>query len=1265
MSAAGITYCPHPLTLEGRSTRPVAAGRTLAEALAEAGIVDTDLLAVEINGQQINYRQQAGRTLAPGDVVAVRVVMQGGGGDSNPIAVIATIALLTFAQPLALNLAVSQLGFQGVTGAAITAAKFGIVAVGQLAINALFPPDAPGITAAEGLAASPTYSLSGARNTPRPHGPLPLIIGKHRVSPDFGSLPYTELDSKGREHLNMIFNFGYGKLDVSQLKIGETDFESLHAAGALVLGGGLSLVGSALPRIGYRVSESLTVAGVSKWRSSSLPSQREDSDRYYLRVNRRPFSTEGATVDGGYISAGAKIGITVNGRNMADLFPADFADVTVKTSGSIGEVSGKSLTGLKRFEVKDIIAKINAADGTSHTSMALDFSFAYYVASGGSYGYRPTPSTSVTIFLTAPGIPIHPNVQTHPNLPLSEDRSEWTSFSTGCDVHQIGIDIIGRLVSFDSRGSARSNTVTLGLEYRKAGESAWLAMASLVSGRRLKGVSGSNFTVSHDSLDALRLGLIFAMPEIACYEIRMRRVSVSRTSDRDQADLSWRVKAYRSGAGIHDKQNRMAVRLRASEQLSGTVDDFNCIVQARCRGWSAASKSWQDNVATSSPADWLAAFAVGDAAWGMGLKGREIDWDSIQEWHAFCALQKLEANMVIDRPMSAGAVAQAIARCGRALISWQSGKMGVVWDAPLQPPVAAFSADNIVAGSLGVSYRARPDVDEVEASYIDASQGWRRRSIRELLPGKAAASRTQRMELFGITSPDIAAQEARLASAAIKYRNVERYSWETALAGLSVAKGDVVTVDHDMLSHDGRRGKFMREAAFKDPATYIDAPPGADLSDPRWQRRNYLAVIAADPIPSGAQVLVYDHKGDAYIGQYVGGGKVLLRWPNSIFSRGLGLTPRPVDGRDVAKWEFVVLPEPTPNRRVKVVSVEPLDAMRVRMVAVPDRREYYEAAGAYDFERGKWPHRSNTLSDLPASSVAIHDATELAAMQSNGVYHLANDIDVEENWAGLTNLTGVTLDGRHHKIKRLNNPLFGGATTDLTLRNVQFQRARIAGVRYSGIIVHRLEGANNLIEQVSTCPQCSVHQADDQFSQSEGPSYTGLFMSRTPPSTRATIRNVLGRGRVISSDSNSASLFGFMFGKATVERCVAQHAFQLTTDLSPYDRGGILHVPAILVDEEAGSSFFGCYADMTWQVTGWPKERVSALMSSYHTGNVRDRFPSHFSCKYSSRTSNPALVFPEPPNINLGIIEDVDVDGLGYDDEDDLSFVLPVIPVLP
>ncbi|MCY4324688.1 MAG: hypothetical protein OXC81_01520, partial [Betaproteobacteria bacterium] len=677
---------------------------------------------MEINGQRVNFRNQAGRILMPGDIVTARAVMQGGGGDSNPIAVIASIALIAFAQTWAVNLAVSQLGFQGVTGAAIAATKYGILAAGQLAINALFPPETPALTAAEGQAASPTYSLAGARNTPRPHGPLPLIIGKHRVSPDFGSLPYTEFDSRGREYLNMIFNFGYGKLDISQPKIGETSLANFHDAGALVLGGRSSLAATGLPSLGFTESASVDVPGGY---SQSFGTRDNRRNRYYVRFT--PYSTGGA-VDEGYIESEAGVSISVNNRDLATLFPAKFRTTTT------GNATGSVLKQKTRFTVTDIIEKINAADGTSLTSMHFSIIASYYV-----FGNRQPP-TSMKIFMKSRGTQIHPNVQTHPNLLLSENGSEWTLLSTGCDVHQIGIDIIGRLVSFDGSGNARRNTVTLGLEYRKVGQSSFSPLAPLSSRGQLRGTSGSNFTVSHDSLDALRLGLIFAMPEIACYEIRMRRVSVSRTSDRDQADLSWRVNAYRSGVGIHDKQNRMAVRLRASEQLSGTVDDFNCIVQARCRGWSAASKSWKADVATSNPADWLAAFALGDAAWGMGLKNREIDWDSIQEWHAFCTLQKLESNMVIDRPMSTGAVAQAIARCGRALISWQSGKLGVVWDAPLQPPVAAFSADNIVAGSLGVSYGARPDVDEVEASYIDASQGWRRRSIRGLVSGKAAAS---------------------------------------------------------------------------------------------------------------------------------------------------------------------------------------------------------------------------------------------------------------------------------------------------------------------------------------------------------------------------------------------------------------------------------------------------------------------------------------------------------------------------------------------
>ena len=61
---------------------------------------------------------------------------------------------------------------------------------------------------------------------------------------------------------------------------------------------------------------------------------------------------------------------------------------------------------------------------------------------------------------------------------------------------------------------------------------------------------------------------------------------------------------------------------------------------------------------------------------------------------------------MLDRTRSHAEVLTTIAQCGRASPSWQTGKLGVVWEDAGRPATALITPGNIVAGSFAVEYAA-------------------------------------------------------------------------------------------------------------------------------------------------------------------------------------------------------------------------------------------------------------------------------------------------------------------------------------------------------------------------------------------------------------------------------------------------------------------------------------------------------------------------------------------------------------------------------
>lgn len=113
--------------------------------------------------------------------------------------------------------------------AAITAMGFfgkvlmwGLGIGAKLLMNALFAPrpqkqETPKIG----------YSFSGARNQAAPFEAIPVILGRHRVAPFYAARPYTETVGSD-QYLRCLFVWGYGPLQVEDLKIGETALSSFE-----------------------------------------------------------------------------------------------------------------------------------------------------------------------------------------------------------------------------------------------------------------------------------------------------------------------------------------------------------------------------------------------------------------------------------------------------------------------------------------------------------------------------------------------------------------------------------------------------------------------------------------------------------------------------------------------------------------------------------------------------------------------------------------------------------------------------------------------------------------------------------------------------------------------------------------------------------------------------------------------------------------------------------------------------------------------------
>ncbi len=168
---------PHPLTAEARETRRVAVrpGETLAGLAAQEAHrlgLDGGAIAAAVNGRTVPPMAWEATVLAGGDIVTLRATLRDGGGDSDPLRTVLTIAVMVaayaFGGPLGAAIGIPAGAGAGLgIGASVLQQAIGgalISLAGNLIINALGPPRLPPAPtpAAAGGAAEPAIRFRAA-----------------------------------------------------------------------------------------------------------------------------------------------------------------------------------------------------------------------------------------------------------------------------------------------------------------------------------------------------------------------------------------------------------------------------------------------------------------------------------------------------------------------------------------------------------------------------------------------------------------------------------------------------------------------------------------------------------------------------------------------------------------------------------------------------------------------------------------------------------------------------------------------------------------------------------------------------------------------------------------------------------------------------------------------------------------------------------------------------------------------------------------------
>ncbi len=104
-----------------------------------------------------------------------------------------------------------------------TVAATSVAVLGSLAVNSLFPP--PQLAGTD-FRRSQNWSIDRIGNRLRPYDPIPLVLGRVRVFPPLCAQPRWSV-GQGNQDVRLALCWGYGPLQVTDVKLGNTPISSL------------------------------------------------------------------------------------------------------------------------------------------------------------------------------------------------------------------------------------------------------------------------------------------------------------------------------------------------------------------------------------------------------------------------------------------------------------------------------------------------------------------------------------------------------------------------------------------------------------------------------------------------------------------------------------------------------------------------------------------------------------------------------------------------------------------------------------------------------------------------------------------------------------------------------------------------------------------------------------------------------------------------------------------------------------------------------
>lgn len=713
-----------------------------------------------------------------------------GGDAKNLIKAAIIIASVYYGGPVVAE--TLGVAYTGGTAAAINA---GITVAASYLGNSIFPVRLPELPQNEAsFAAKSQLMLQGGQNRENQFGAIPVVLGQFRFTPPLGAINYSETNAT-TNYLRMLLVWGYGPLSVTDLRVGDVELISYEDITYETIYDYETESGDEITRFnsiyGQDVSQDSVAIelvsdgtdGGSPWREQVISDQCDQiSIAIHFPEGLRKMPIEGSNA--GKIYETPFVGaIEYRQLDSDTLDPVtDWADARLSSKEQTFSFSNASFKWAQRGG--NLLRNVHR-----WTIITYDENFNIKRYDGSLADSATSISTPMLNALKASTSGLNTSYQVIPTIPDNEVEL-WRVRVYGNSIAEVVDKRVG----------------ITGCELTYSGLKATLASGytSYADGNNVKlGASGQAY---YKRKDAFTYVYTFGVTK-GSYEVRVRRTNDSESDylDGGNKGIKYHKAIFSTVTGFENvspvvapkgvKLCMTAIRVKATDQLNGSIDGISGTVQSVCKDYDVDTDTWIEQP-TSNPAS-LFRYVLQHPANAQAVDDSKINIDELEVWHQYCQENDFTFDMVVINQRSLMDVLRDICAAGRSSPTLRDGKWTVITDKPQSTVVQYFTPHNSWGFESSKSIPKLPHAFRV--GFNNGEKSYQPDEMIVYNDGYTSSNATlfESLSLAGVTEKDQIYKHARFHLAQLKLRP-ERYSLNVDFEHLICTRGDLVRVTHDV-----------------------------------------------------------------------------------------------------------------------------------------------------------------------------------------------------------------------------------------------------------------------------------------------------------------------------------------------------------------------------------------------------------------------------------------------------------------------------------